>query len=1779
MIDRRQRYWLIALAMPAVSACAQPEAVESSAAFADTAATPDATDMSRRIAERMQFVESRRQLAAPSPQVALAAPVTGQQLVDALDIPAGLRPTFVSATIPDPDAVVVRNSYGRIQPKQGTSFLLMSTGRSNIDTLTAEPGTDMGPVGPTGDASTLRFQVTVPPGVNRMSFDFDFLSAESPDFVGSVFNDTFTAQVSDALGANRQVAFASVNTATFHPASDTNVGAGPFLLYVDDPSGVDTVFNTGLQLDAGATDYQHVDTVISGGASGVITIVFDIHDLGDGIFDSAVIIDNLTFSAMEIIDPRGDVPAQSLIDGNGQVLQAPDARLVTLGKPVQAVAADGATQVVLRSSVPGPGKATFTLPAGGTKDGSVSPASGSPSFGPSTTVDAQLIGGNWFAIALYRSPPDFNRGGDEASASRDAALTMTFVPTSGTGFVQNATIRVVRPPVIVVPDVFSDCLSWQAHGGLMDPNPAADPRESVQHPFTVTCADYQATSTKSLRVNQNANAIATAIDQALDALRTTGVAATRADVVAHGMGGILARRYIDDPSFLGTDNFNAGKINRLITMDTPHLGSRMADEIVQFRDFTKDQFPDVWTAIRDGFLAPNGINIDNDASDVAIDELGTASLTINSIGQTTRLSLPRSTFFHAMVSTGGRAVSRNDGLNLLPAGVQSLYTFMEEFDPNTVSLPITDQQQNLIFGTQSLIFCTDDQATGADDHDLFATQAEQQGGLADAFTSSFLVAPAAPHSGHLNVQQDKAHTDRLVALLNSSVTGGLFAPAMPPPEAVPRNNGCPLPSFAPAAPAARLAAAALAQHNIAISSPAPGTTVSPGSTISVAINTGGAQPRAILIASAGGVVRLEAPPFVASFQIPATAAGSLPLHAIAFFGQGQVAVAQPVNLNVNVNATLTAIEVLNGNVVLQRPGRTQQMRVIGTFSDGVQRDITQLTGTRYAASSLTPVASVSATGLISALGPGNATIAVSNGSLITSINAKVGAPTCGDGVVDPGEQCDDGNLADGDGCDPACKVSNLPPIAVCKSPTVCNDPGLCSANVTNLGAGSSDPEGHATSITQSPAGPYSVGPHEVSVGVSDGSLTSQCLAELDVRDCEKPALSCPANFTAECTGNGGALVTPPGTSATDNCGAPTVHAPAAGQLLLGANALTYTASDASGNVTSCTTTATVVDTIPPSIACPAPTVAECTGPRQATVDPGLASASDSCTPPTVTQPGAGTFPLGTTPVTYTASDSSANHASCETTVTVRDTTAPSIQCPAPKVAECTGNGHASVDPGNASAQDVCTSATVNHPGPASFALGQTSVQYTATDEAGNQASCATSVTVRDTTAPSIQCPAPKVAECTGNGHASVDPGSASAQDICTSATVNQPGAASFALGQTSVQYTATDEAGNQASCATSVTVQDTTPPSITCPAPTVAECTGPRQATVDPGRASASDSCTPPAVTQPGAGTFPLGTTPVTFTASDSSANHASCETTVTVRDTTAPRIACPAPTVAECTGNGQASVDPGSASAQDVCTSATVSHPGAASFALGQTSVQYTATDEAGNQASCAISVTVQDTTPPSIACPAPIVTECTSPQGAFIQPGQATSSDICTGVTVTGQAPRVFPRGTTTVTYTSSDTTGNTASCDSTISVVDTTPPTITVGHPAPLLPANHQYHTVSLDDCHIQVQDTCGGQLSPSTSHAEITCVTSNEPDNSHGDGNTINDIVILDDHTLKLRAERDGGGNGRVYNVHFRVKDQAGNPQDGVCSFVVPHDDRCGTGCRVDDAAVANSVCRH
>src|SRR5229473_2560718 len=500
------------------------------------------------------------------------------------------------------------------------------------------------------------------------------------------------------------------------------------------------------------------------------------------------------------------------------------------------------------------------------------------------------------------------------------------------------------------------------------------------------------------------------------------------------------------------------------------------------------------------------------------------------------------------------------------------------------------------------------------------------------------------------------------------------------------------------------------------------------------------------------------------------------------------------------------------------------------------------------------------------------------------------------------------------------------------------------------------------------------------------------------------SITCPAPITAEADQVGGAFVVP-GTATATGDGV-TISGPSPAVYPLGTSTVTYAATDSSGDSVSCQTTITVVDTTPPSITCPAPITAEATGNESAFVVPGSATAFDIAGPVTITGPAAGSYPLGTTTVTYSATDQSGNRSSCSSSIAVVDTTPPSITCPAPITAEATGNESAFVVPGSATAFDIAGPVTITGPAAGSYPLGTTTVTYSATDQSGNRSSCSSSIAVVDTTPPSITCPAPITAEATGNESAFVVPGSATAFDIAGPVTITGPAAGSYPLGTTTVTYSATDQSGNRSSCSSSIAVVDTTPPSITCPAPITAEATGNESAFVVPGSATAFDIAGPVTITGPAAGSYPLGTTTVTYSATDQSGNRSSCSSSIAVVDTTPPSITCPAPITAEATGNESAFVVPGSATAFDIAGPVTITGPAAGSYPLGTTTVTYSATDQSGNRSSCSSSIAVVDTTPPSITCPAPITAEATGNESAFVVPGSATAFDIAGPVTITGPA-----------------------------------------------------------------------------------------------------------------------------------------------------------------------------
>ncbi len=572
-------------------------------------------------------------------------------------------------------------------------------------------------------------------------------------------------------------------------------------------------------------------------------------------------------------------------------------------------------------------------------------------------------------------------------------------------------------------------------------------------------------------------------------------------------------------------------------------------------------------------------------------------------------------------------------------------------------------------------------------------------------------------------------------------------------------------------------------------------------------------------------------------------------------------------------------------------------------------------------------------------------------------------------------------------------------------------------------------------------------------------------------------------------------------------------------------------------------------------------------------------------------PASGTFfPVGTTTVT---SQSATGGGVCSFTVTVIDSAPPTITCAADQTE-------------TAGANEIETIVTVNTPTATGnnvavmgvrsdnrdvvadpYPVGTTTITWTATDADGRTATCKQKIIVTSPGAPTITCPADKTVNadsgsCEATG-VNLGTPTTTGDGVTVAGTRNDSQALTdpYPAGTTIVTWTATDSIGRTVSCLQTVTVNnanDTTPPTITAP-PNVSVTTTSCSAFVDDelGTPTATDDCSGVILTSSRSDgqlmnkAFPTGTTTITYTARDSNNNTATATQTVTVTESPAipPIVDAPA-NVTLFTGPGAtscgvtvANLDAtlGTATASDNCPGVTVTRsgvPAGNTFPVGTTTVTYTATDRSGNTATDTQVVTVVDNTPPVITITGanPLVHECHT---AFSDPG-ATATDNCDGnltssITATSNVnPDVV--GDYTISYTVADSKGNSTTVVRNVQVRDTTPPTLTLtGAVISLWPPNHGYTTINLTQLVASASDSCDSGVD--INDVVITKVTSDELENSSGDGNTLNDIVIAANcRSAQLRRERDGSGNGRVYTFTFKVTDPSGNSTTKTATVTVP-----------------------
>ncbi len=572
---------------------------------------------------------------------------------------------------------------------------------------------------------------------------------------------------------------------------------------------------------------------------------------------------------------------------------------------------------------------------------------------------------------------------------------------------------------------------------------------------------------------------------------------------------------------------------------------------------------------------------------------------------------------------------------------------------------------------------------------------------------------------------------------------------------------------------------------------------------------------------------------------------------------------------------------------------------------------------------------------------------------------------------------------------------------------------------------------------------------------------------------------------------------------------------------VGVTTITYTVTDSVGNTTSCIFTVTVNDNENPTITCPGNVVIACPA-----IVNGIApiATGDNCGIDSVNYvlTGATTgsglndasgifYNNGVTTVTYTITDLSGNLATCFFTITATDIVNPTITCPANvsvnnDVGNCSAlvNGIAPTAFGDNCGVDsvsfTLSGATIlgnglNDASGNTFNVGLTTVTYTITDLSGNTATCNFTVTVIDNETPTITCP--------GNLIINNDPG------VCTAVVNGIPPVRNDNCSGIGVSYTLTG-------------------------------------ATIASGLNDASGL------------TFNLGVTTIKYIANDANGNADSCTFTVTVIDNENPTLSCPSnvvvnndPGLCSAVVTGLALTAAGDNCGIDsisyVLTGATtgsgLNNPNGTAFNVGVTTVTNTVTDNSGNTTSCFFTVTVNDVENPTITCPpnASFGNDIGFCSAVITGIAPIASGDNCvvdsvsyvlSGATILGNglndaSNNTFNLGVTTVTYTITDTSGNTTSCFFTVTVTDNEQPTL-----------------------------TCPGNLNVANDSALCTAVVNGIAPLTFGDNCAIDSVSFAITGATIGTGLNDASGttfNSGSSTVTYTVTDSAGNSTS--CNFTI------------------------
>ncbi|MFT5777885.1 MAG: hypothetical protein ACI837_000833, partial [Crocinitomicaceae bacterium] len=513
----------------------------------------------------------------------------------------------------------------------------------------------------------------------------------------------------------------------------------------------------------------------------------------------------------------------------------------------------------------------------------------------------------------------------------------------------------------------------------------------------------------------------------------------------------------------------------------------------------------------------------------------------------------------------------------------------------------------------------------------------------------------------------------------------------------------------------------------------------------------------------------------------------------------------------------------------------------------------------------------------------------------------------------------------------------------------------------------------------------------------------------------------------------------------------------------------------------CVFNGVLIDTISPTILCP-PGAQQYVDASCTVALPDFTGGSiviENCSfGATVTQSPLPTTLVGVNPaevITLTVTDAGGNTGTCQFSIPIFDTLAPTVTCPSnqlePADALCLATigdyTSLALPLDNCSAVGAITVSQSPLPG---LTIGGTqAVTITVVDESSNSATCTFDVNIIDLIAPGITCPGPQTVGTTIGCDYTLGSftGLATGTDNCSPVGglifAQSPTAGTILpLGIHSITIIVQDTSGNTAFCNFDLTVEDQTGPTFTtCPSTQLAPVDAACQASLADytSLAVVNDNCSSVGnislVQSPPSGTTISSPIIVTITATDEAGNTTDCLVSVIPDDTTSPVVICPADQLMNIDASCQYLVPDltGLVAGTDNCSvlaAMTITqNPLPATTAGGITPVLITLVDENGNQSTCIMSLLPDDITPPTITCPSPapvnigILCDYVLPNYGTL----AIITDNCTSYTVTQTPPvtsTVNP-GMNLITLDVIDSGGNSASCSFYQTVIENESPVI--------------------------------------------------------------------------------------------------------------------------------------